>query len=130
MKIGDRIKKVRAEKIHMSQVDLAKAIGVSKQTLYKYENNIVTNIPTDKIEAIARLANVAPAYLMGWTDDPRIPVEDRVQQWREANPVPEGEQNFALNDIYLNFAKEAQADGIDPDDIRAVLDILKKAQRK
>ena len=64
MNIGDRIKKIRTEKLRMSQVDLAKAIGVSKQTLYKYENNIVTNIPSDKIETIARLAGIAPAYLI------------------------------------------------------------------
>ena len=51
----------------MSQVDFADKINVSKQTLYKYENNIITNIPSDKIEAAARLGNVSPAYLMGWT---------------------------------------------------------------
>lgn len=41
-------------------------IGISKQTLYKYENNIVTNIPSDKIEALAELYNISPAVIMGW----------------------------------------------------------------
>lgn len=66
MTVGERIKKVR-NKLGMSQVDFADKINVSKQTLYKYENNIITNIPSDKIEAAARLGNVSPAYLMGWT---------------------------------------------------------------
>lgn len=66
MTVGKRIKKVR-NKLGMSQVDFADKINVSKQTLYKYENNIITNIPSDKIEAAARLGNVSPAYLMGWT---------------------------------------------------------------
>ena len=66
MTVGERIKKVR-NKLGMSQVDFADIINVSKQTLYKYENNIITNIPSDKIEAAARLGNVSPAYLMGWT---------------------------------------------------------------
>lgn len=67
MTIGERIKKVR-EKTGMSQVEFADKINVSKQTLYKYENDIITNIPSDKIEAAAKLGNVSPAYLMGWVD--------------------------------------------------------------
>lgn len=66
MTVGERIKEVR-EKIGMSQVDFADKINVSKQTLYKYENNLITNIPSDKIESAAKLGGVSPAYLMGWT---------------------------------------------------------------
>lgn len=65
MTIGERIKKVR-ENLGMSQVAFADKINVSKQTLYKYENNIITNIPSDKIEIIAKLGNVSPSYIMGW----------------------------------------------------------------
>ena len=66
MTVGERIKELRTS-LGLSQVDFADKINVSKQTLYKYENNIITNIPSDKIEAAARLGNVSPAYLMGWT---------------------------------------------------------------
>lgn len=65
MTVGDRIKILR-NNLGMSQVSFADKINVSKQTLYKYENNIITNIPSDKIEAAAQLGNVSPAYLMGW----------------------------------------------------------------
>lgn len=65
MTVGERIKEVR-EKAGMSQVDFADKINVSKQTLYKYENNLITNIPSDKIEAAARIVNTTPSYLMGW----------------------------------------------------------------
>lgn len=68
MTIGDRIKKMRTNK-DMNQIDLATAIGVSKQTLYKYENNIITNIPSDKIELISKTLNCSPAYLMGWEEN-------------------------------------------------------------
>lgn len=63
--IGTRIKEAR-EKSALSQTDMADRIGVSKQTLYKYENDIITNIPSDKIEAISRITGVSPAYIMGW----------------------------------------------------------------
>lgn len=68
MTIGERIKAIR-ESLHISQVDFADKINVSKQTLYKYENSIITNIPSDKIEAIAFVGNTSPAYIMGWEDD-------------------------------------------------------------
>nr|DAU01951.1 MAG TPA: Repressor protein CI [Caudoviricetes sp.] len=73
MTVGERIKQIR-NKVGMSQVDFADKINVSKQTLYKYENNIITNIPSDKIEAAAQLGNVTPSYLMGWEtlDDEEI----------------------------------------------------------
>ena len=66
MTVGERIKEIR-KRLDMSQVSFADKINVSKQTLYKYENNIITNIPSDKIEAVAALGNVSPAYIMGWT---------------------------------------------------------------
>ena len=62
---GERIRNLR-EKIGKSQVDFADMIGVTKQLLYKYENDIITNIPSDKIEAIASKTGVSPSYIMGW----------------------------------------------------------------
>lgn len=66
MTVGERLKQLR-EKSGLSQVDLATKINVTKQTLYKYENDIITNIPSDKIECIAKVLNVSPSYIMGWT---------------------------------------------------------------
>lgn len=65
MTVGERIKMARENK-KLSQTDLANACKISKQTLYKYENNIITNIPSDKIEVIANYLLISPAYLMGW----------------------------------------------------------------
>lgn len=67
MTIGDRIRKKR-EDVGISQTDLANAIDVSKQTLYKYENNIITNIPSDKIEKISKILDISPVYIMGWDE--------------------------------------------------------------
>lgn len=68
MTVGDRIRE-RREYLGISQIDLAKKIHVLKQTLYKYEMNIVTNIPSDKIEEIAKILKVSPSYLMGWEEN-------------------------------------------------------------
>ena len=69
MTVGKRIKELR-ESHGYSQVEFADKIGVSKQTLYKYEKDVITNIPSDKIELAAKLFNVSPGYLMGWDDIP------------------------------------------------------------
>lgn len=65
MTVGERIKKLREEK-HITQTELADILNTTKQNIYKYENGIITNIPSDKIEALAIFFNVSPAHIMGW----------------------------------------------------------------
>lgn len=67
---GDKIKDLRIQN-KMTLEEVGEKIGVSKQTLYKYENNIITNIPSDKIEGLAKIFNVSPALIMGWNDTPK-----------------------------------------------------------
>lgn len=96
MSIGSKIKELR-ESAGYSQTDFADKIDVSKQTLYKYENGIVTNIPSDRIEAIAKLCNVDPAYIMGWTtlmhpaaapsQDPLHDYYDRLIRYLDGSPA-------------------------------------------
>jgi repressor LexA len=86
MAIGNRIKLLR-EKCGYSQTDFADKIGVSKQTLYKYENDIVTNIPSDKVEAIASVCNVSPSYIMGWDNDTFLPHSNIISITKHKLPV-------------------------------------------
>ena len=64
---GERLRK-RREQLGLSQTEVANSVNVSKQTLYKYENDIVSNIPSDKIEALARKLETTPEFLMGWEE--------------------------------------------------------------
>ena len=100
MSKGERIKHLR-EKVGKSQTAFADAIGVSKQTLFKYENDIITNVPTDKIEAIAKLANVSPGYVMGW--EPEYHVSDFKPL---GNP---DEKDIELLKAYHSSSEETQA---------------------
>ena len=67
MTIGQRIRTTR-ENLKLTQGFVAKNVGVATQTIYKYENEIVTNIPLDKLEKIAKVLDTTPAYLMGWEE--------------------------------------------------------------
>ena len=72
-----KIIKREREKAGISQTDFAKMIKVTKQTLYKYEQGIITNIPSNKIEEIANVLGVSPSYIMGWEDTTEEPAPKR-----------------------------------------------------
>lgn len=74
--LGKRIRKLRAEK-GLTLEEVSKALGVSRQTIYKYESGVITNIPSDKIEIMAKLFGVSPAQIMGWEE---IQVEIKPQK--------------------------------------------------
>ncbi|MGC4018908.1 MAG: XRE family transcriptional regulator [Muricomes sp.] len=106
--IGDRIKLIR-NKTGMSQVDFADKVNISKQTLYKYENGIITNIPSDKIEAISKLGRVSPSYLMGWEESANEP------------PYQKGVKINVLGRVAAGVPIEAVEDIIDTEEITAEL---------
>lgn len=60
----------------MTLEELSKHIGISRQTLSRYENGIIGNIPSDRIEKIAIALNVSPAQLMGWEEMNSSPEEE------------------------------------------------------
>lgn len=69
MTLGERIRSARIN-MGMTTEELGKAIGVERSAITKYEKGRVTNIPPERIEALAAALEVTPGYLMGWTDMP------------------------------------------------------------
>ena len=65
MNLKDRIKQYR-KTAGLTLEAVANKIGDSKQTVQKYENGIISNIPSDRIEAMAKAFGCTPADLMGW----------------------------------------------------------------
>ena len=65
--IGDNIRQLREAK-GLGQSEFAELLGIKRQTLFKYEKNIVTNIPLSRIERMATLLGVEPGALTGWSD--------------------------------------------------------------
>lgn len=63
--ISKRLKELRKQR-GLTLDELAEKIGTSKQTIHRYENGIITNIPHDKVEALANALFVSPSELMGW----------------------------------------------------------------
>lgn len=71
--LGERICKLRKE-LGWSQVELAKRIGVTKQTVSNWENeNIQPSI--EMLIRLAKLFNVSTDYLLGLDDVPHLNIE-------------------------------------------------------
>ena len=68
MNLGDRIKNRRKE-LGMTVDDLAKIVGKSRATIYRYENGAIEKLPTDVLVPFADALDTTPDYLMGWTED-------------------------------------------------------------
>lgn len=78
MNKGERIRKLREAK-GITQEELAKILHTTKQTVSKYEKDIVTNIPSDRIEELSHILETTPSYIMGW-DQKEIDALYEIQQ--------------------------------------------------
>ena len=70
MTTGERISQRRKE-LGISADDLADAIGVSRSTIFRYENGYIEKVPMSNLAPIAQALHTTVEYLMGWdgTDD-------------------------------------------------------------
>ena len=53
----------------MSLGDLADLVGTSRQTIHRYENGTISNIPPERVEDLARALGTTPSELMGWSEE-------------------------------------------------------------
>lgn len=104
MTTGERIRNRRKE-IGITADELATAIGVSRSTMFRYENGYIEKMPMNNLVPIARTLRTTVGYLMGW-DDIEVPIpgtEDGRE--REAmqffRSLPENRKAEALN--YLRY---------------------------
>lgn len=72
MAIKDLLKNRRLE-LGLTLEQVAERIGTSRQTIQRYETGVISNIPSDKIEALAEVLQTTPQHLMGWEDKEEVP---------------------------------------------------------
>lgn len=124
MTLGEYIKTYRKSN-GMTMDDFAKKSGLSKGYISMLEKNrhpqngkpITPTLETCKKAADAMGLTVND--LLGRLD-PDTPID----MMKHLEEVPK------LDGVYLSFAKQAQDEGIDPDDIMRVLEVLKGARKK
>ena len=96
--LAERLRKIRKER-GLTLGELAKLAGTSAQNIHRYENGQITNVPLDRIEAMAAALGVAPAELAGW-DSRVMPVA--VKRLPVLGEIACGQPIFA-NEEYGSF---------------------------
>lgn len=100
MSVGLRIKTAR-EKKNLTLEEVAKRCETTKQTIFKYENEIVTNIPYEKIVLLSKALDVSPSYLFGWDEKKSSPNEPELTEGEQLmlelfRMIPKDRQPAAL----------------------------------
>ena len=100
MTLGERIKSAR-EALQMTQEELGALCNTTKQTIFKYETGIVTNIPLDRLELLSEKLGVTPGWLTGWGSD-LPPLPEKLGELAE----PFGKLNDAGQEKVIGYAAD------------------------
>lgn len=121
MSLGSNIREQRRRQ-KMTLARLADQVGLSRQTLSRYENGIIANIPHENIERLAKALGTTPSELMGWRAEisayqpsRRIPILGRISAGLPlyADEQVEGSVFTDLNGATEYFALRVKGDSMD-----------------
>ncbi len=127
-KIAERLKYARVELRDLTLEDIAKASGVARSTVQRYETAKIQKVKIPVIESFARVLNVNPCWLSGY-DVPMVQEDTRKK--KELN---EADLLEAIKDIYgsasaLMFERYLTLDEIDRAKILERLEMLLEADK-
>lgn len=116
MNIGDRVKALR-EKKGFTQSELAEKLGYkSKTSVAHIENG--REIPRAMIVKLSDILETSPAYLMGWEEE-SVSYDNNNSSYN----------SYKISEVYLSFAKDAEAQGIPPEDIKLAIELINKIRK-
>lgn len=67
-KTNELIKQRRLE-LGLTLEDVARALGVNRSTVLRYESKDIEKMPIDIIPPLAKILRCSPEYLMGWVEE-------------------------------------------------------------
>lgn len=109
MTLGEKITKLRKEK-KLSQIDIANAIGVSRDAISKYERgDIVPSV--DNAKKMANVLGVSLDYLVSEEEQQEAIDNRMVKRIKELQKLSEADQLSILSviDAFVRDAKTKQA---------------------
>ena len=93
--------KNRRSELGLTLEEVGRRVGVNRATVQRWETGEIKNLGRDKIAALAAALHVTPEYLLGWTDEPGLQMEQTLAS-ATADLTPE-EAASVLN--YIQFLK-------------------------
>lgn len=121
---GQRIKE-RRNQLEMSADDVAARLGVSRSTIFRYENGHIEKVPANVLEKLAGILKTTPAYLMGWQDEC---AEYPQSGWVHGSADSAGESLFREDDgkgYHIDGELEAVIQKAHPDDRKKITAMAK-----
>lgn len=92
--VAMRLKQRRLE-LGYTVDELAAKVGMSRATLYRYENGTIDKVSVHKLKPIAEALMTTPAWLMGW-DDAEITPQQKLMNFVQTIPEEKAEQALRL----------------------------------
>jgi len=95
--ISNKLKELRRER-KLSLEELAARVGTSRQTIHRYENGTISNIPPEKVERLAAALGTTPSALMGWQEEYEAIVPISVKRLPILGEIACGEPIYAAEE--------------------------------
>lgn len=70
MSVTGKRMQARRKQLGINADVLAEYLGVSRSTVFRYENGDIEKVPANLLSDIAKFLHTSEKYLMGWEDDP------------------------------------------------------------
>lgn len=68
MNANELIKQKRIE-LHLTQKEVANAVGVSEATVSRWESGNIANMGRDKIALLSKVLNISPSIIAGYNEE-------------------------------------------------------------
>lgn len=109
MGLKENIKSKRLE-LNMTLEELANKVGISRQTIQRYESGVISNIPSDKIEKLAEALECSPAFLMGWEQKDHLNEKDKKSIDKDLNNIMQEFREGTDGAAYYNGVELEESD--------------------
>ena len=109
MGLKENIKSKRLE-LSMTLEELANKVGISRQTIQRYESGVISNIPSDKIEKLAEALECSPAFLMGWDQKDQLNEKDKKSIDKDLNNIMQEFREGTDGTAYYNGVELEESD--------------------
>ena len=109
MGLKENIKSKRLE-LNMTLEELANKVGISRQTIQRYESGVISNIPSDKIEKLAEALECSPAFLMGWDQKDQLNEKDKKSIDKDLNNIMQEFREGTDGTAYYNGVELEESD--------------------
>lgn len=110
MEIGERIRWLRKQR-NMTIETLARKVGVTRQTISRYETGAIEDIPKSKLESVASALDVSCDYLRGWTIDSQCDsAKYDIQQQKDALKSARNDEEQAEIELSIAVLEESYND--------------------